>query len=265
MRFFATLQTGVMAAKNKKWQVASVVLALALALVGAAHPRRLLIAAVCVAIFGCIIYVFGTWAFAKQRTVSEKIGRGILLLIAATALSVLYGSQFWPAVGISPAHVVFDPKVKNQSYSFILRNNAGDDAYSIESTFMPDSFADVKVDIPKNSLKPIVDGSKMADIAAVICEDADRRKFYLLSVPHLAPQESREILFTNTGTSNNAITANVSYFTWEASPGINDPLKMKKTFHGDQTMMCNDSLMFWLDPTHPPSKVDVQVQKNPPE
>jgi hypothetical protein len=196
-------------------------------------------------------------------TVGTPIRAG-LILFPLWAAMVALGVAVWPRVSVTPARAAFNAAVPNENYTFIVRNRTDEDTYSIESVFKFDSGDHFSFGIPVASQRPIIDGSKLADIRALECVDSGGKPLLLVSIYHLSPRESREFSFTHKTQTTTIVTASVTYFTDVPQPRIDDPRKMRETFHAPgEPISCHGSFSFWLDPSRPPRSIDVDVERNP--
>jgi hypothetical protein len=212
------------------------------------------------------------WRIALTRR------RGLLFkcLVSLLGVSMLIAIS-WPVVKsqyltdrpvtIYPREVVFTSPVAHDNYLFRVASNSDSDLYSVEIEFrMADpllTFDDLALEIPTGSVKPMIEGSKLADIRGLKCQDANGHRLMLLSIYRLAPHESREISFTRKRPQRIALTASVAYFSEEVQSRIAEPNKMKETFHINERMTCSSAMGILLDGGTPRS-IEVTIEKNAP-
>lgn len=217
----------------------------------------LVIVVLLVAIFALLFHpVWNFWWV--ERSLKRRVAACLVLIGSLICL----GAVSWPpGVTVSPGRVSFRGSVDRENYLFCVRNRGETDVYSVQLKLKMSHgafFDDFSYDIPAASRRPIVDGSDVADIAAIRCLDSKDRPMAIFWVYRMEPGGVREISVTHAIKSSAAIDARVSYTT-SPQPRINDPHKAYEKFRADEPMKCNGALGYWLDPTKPPRAIDLKV------
>lgn len=181
-----------------------------------------------------------------------------VFVCAAMAVLVYF---VWPRVTIKPSKANFTGQVENENYTFTVTNNADDEVYSVQAMFAVDSADAFSFDIPAGSRKPIIDGSQVADIKAISCENRKHNPILLVWIYRLARKESRELSFTHKQSGAATMSADVTYYTGVPQPRINDPLKSTETYNAPgEPITCDRGMLFWLDPSKPPAKIEATIK-----
>jgi hypothetical protein len=191
----------------------------------------------------------------------------LLVLVAAGvgaeewAPSLLYKSP----VTINPHKAVFPSTLLHANYIFTITNNSEADVYSVQTKFLIDRNVgshDFLFEIPGSSLKPIIEGSNLADIRAIRCKTAKGFPLLIFEIYRMTPHETREISFTHHEGAPATITADTVYFSEVSVPRIGETGKMTADFHyPGEPVTCNGALAIGVDKPLPQINVTVETKK----
>jgi hypothetical protein len=152
-------------------------------------------------------------------------------LIADALLVLLLGVFVWPStLEATPGKLVFrdgQPRVGNEQYLVSLTNKSDHYIYLAElditiSNPARDPRVYFDMDIPESSRKPIQgatgDPARYADTWGMLCHDRLMNPIFMLSVPQMAPHETREFYLIHTEASEATASIDSGYFTDDPQP-----------------------------------------------
>ena len=214
-----------------------------------------------------LVSAFLFWLAVVDFTKGWDRRKSFVRGVAAIVLICGAGLFIWlisPRVAVNPSVLRFDVKVPLETFSFNIKNNKTIDIYSVQLkvTFDPPAqYEEFSYGISLASRKPIIEGSKTADIGGIRCPDSSGSSIAIFDVYKMQPDESREIILTRNRNSPAVVRGQIIYHTTEPQPRIGDVSKRAYSFHIDEYMDCTrgQSIYFWLDPDHPPTSSEVET------
>lgn len=184
--------------------------------------------------------------------------RATWIIVSGMAFTTILGGLEFSAlrqttadIVVDPTRLAFDASMPLETFSVNARNKTDSDAYSVQIKlkFSQKTNGEFSFEIPHP--QPIIEGSRLADIQGLRCQDANKRPVVMFWIYRIEPGGAREIVISHNLNSPVTIDSTVVYFSRQPVPRAGDRIHSTGTFHFDEPLVCNGDITFEAKPPLP--------------